>query len=74
MTEFEVSKGKSEIGDQVMYWIGYIYRYWSFLTGQTSREIIEIAPVEKLVNLYSGYHTLGCWEAIELLNSQEPPV
>ena len=46
-----------------LYWIGYLYRYWT-LMGTPSTDIIKVVPVEKAYMLYSGYHTLGVQEAI----------
>ncbi len=48
-----------------IFWIGYIYRYWHFLKGQTSREINEICNAETMKILYPAYHTLDCKQAIE---------
>ena len=28
-----------------LYWIGYLYRYWHYYTGESSREIYRQAPV-----------------------------
>lgn len=48
-----------------LFWIGYIYRYWHFLTGSASKEIVEICNAEKMNALYPAYHTLDCKMAIE---------
>ena len=31
--------------DELIYWIGYIYRYWHYVTGESSKEIYKQAPV-----------------------------
>lgn len=57
---------KSHIYSQdELYWIGYIYRYWHFLTGETSREIYGRADAKLMCSIYPGFHTLGCEQAIE---------
>ena len=33
----------------VLYWIGYIYRYWHFYNGEDSAKIYKQAPVETMV-------------------------
>ena len=48
-----------------IFWIGYTYRYWPFLTGQTSKEISQICNAETMDVLYPAYHTLDCEMAIE---------
>lgn len=50
-----------------MYWIGYLYRFWHFYTGQTSREIYEIADEALLARCYPGYHTLDPAMAVDRL-------
>ena len=57
-------KGKTYPLDSV-YWIGYIYRYWHFLTGQSSKEISAICNAQLANALYPAYHTLDCTAAIE---------
>ena len=54
---------------EALYWLGYTYRYWAWL-GVPSREIIEIAPVEKAYMLYEGFHTLDPKEAIRLFTER----
>jgi hypothetical protein len=57
-----LSKRKST---EALFWLGYVYRYWAWL-GTPSKEIIEIAPVERAYMLYEGFHTLDVKEAIRL--------
>ena len=30
--------------NEVLYWAGYVYRYWHFLTGESSKDIYKQAP------------------------------
>ena len=56
-------KKTSEVySEELIYWIGYIYRYWHYVTGESSKEIIKLAPVkvmkkncERLYNTFSGF-------------------
>lgn len=52
---------------EVMYWSGYVYRYWHFLTGESSREIVRIAPPSLMEASWLGFHTLDVEMAIENL-------
>ena len=68
------SVGIKPLGDirytESLYWIGYLYRYWA-LMGTPSKDVIDVAPVEKAYMLYGGYHTLGLQEAImRFINGQ----
>ncbi len=54
---------------EVLFWIGYVYRYWHFYTGESSKEIIRQAPVAKMQTLYLGYHTMSVELAIDKLKS-----
>ena len=49
----------------VMYWIGYLYRYWHFYTGEDSAKIYKQAPVETMKRNYMMFHTMDPILAIE---------
>lgn len=51
--------------DDAMFWMGYIYRYWHFYTGETSAEIYRHIDAKTMAAIYPGYHTLGCEQAID---------
>ena len=48
-----------------MYWSGYLYRYWHFLTGERSAEIYEQASARRMAQCYAGFHTLDPAMAVE---------
>lgn len=48
---------------EALHWIGYLYRYWSWL-GTPSNEIIQIVPVSKAYSVYRTFHTLDVMDAI----------
>ena len=52
---------------ETLYWIGYVYRFWHFYTGETSKEIYKQAPAERMRSVYFPYHTLSVELAIERL-------
>ena len=50
---------------EVMYWIGYIYRYWHYYTNEDSREIYKIADAKTMNECWLGFHTLDVEMAID---------
>lgn len=50
---------------EVMYWIGYIYRYWHYYTNEDSREIYKIADAKTMNGCWLGFHTLDVEMAID---------
>lgn len=50
---------------EVMYWAGYVYRYWHYYTNETSREIYQIADAKTMNDCWLGFHTLDVELAIE---------
>lgn len=42
---------------EALYWAGYIYRYWHYLTGESSVEIFKTAGYPYILEVYAGYHT-----------------
>lgn len=49
----------------VLYWIGYIYRYWHYYSGEGSGAIYGQAPVETMKRNYAMFHTMDPVLAIE---------
>ena len=50
---------------EIMYWIGYTYRYWHYYTGEDSREIFKIADAKTMSECWLGFHTLDVAMAID---------
>lgn len=48
-----------------MYWTGYTYRYWHFLTGENSKAISKQAPAKMMRRAYAGFHTQDMTLTIE---------
>ena len=43
---------------EAIFWAGYLYRYWHFVTGEASKEIYPQAPINVLLDVYPGFHAL----------------
>jgi len=52
---------------ETLYWSGYLYRYWHFYTGETSKAIYKQAPITVLKQVYLPYHALSIEMAIDRL-------
>lgn len=50
---------------EVMYWAGYVYRYWHYYTGEYSRDIYQIANAGTMSECWLGFHTLDVEMAID---------
>lgn len=50
-----------------IYWIGYIYRYWHYVTGEASKEIYKQAPMKIMKQNYVRLYTMTPREVIEVL-------
>lgn len=53
--------------NETLYWSGYLYRYWHFYTGETSKEIYKQAPAKTMRAVYLMYHTMSPEMAIDRL-------
>ena len=49
----------------VLYWIGYIYRYWHYYTGESSAKILRQASAATIKRNYLMFHTMDPVVAIE---------
>ena len=49
----------------ILFWIGYLYRYWHFYTGESSRSIYRQAPVNVMKTNYMMFHTLDPQLAVD---------
>ena len=65
-TEFgESSYGKDKYSEAELYWIGYVYRYWSYTYQKSSKQIYKFIKPKELRGLYYPYHSLDPAQAIE---------
>lgn len=62
----EMLTNKGEIfSDDMLYWIGYIYRYWHYYNGEGSAKIYKQAPALTMKRNYMNFHTMDPVLAIE---------
>lgn len=59
--------GGTVLSKDVLYWIGYIYRYWHYYTGEDSGKIYKQAPVDTMKRNYMIFHTMAPELAVENL-------
>ncbi len=52
---------------EAMYWTGYVYRFWHYRMGESSRDIIAHADAQTMNDCWAGFHTLDVDMAIENL-------
>lgn len=52
---------------ECIYWIGYIYRYWHYVTGESSKEIYKQAPIKVMKQNYARLYMRTAEEVIEVL-------
>lgn len=57
--------------EERIYWIGYIYRYWHYVTGELSKEIYEQAPVKVMKLNYERLYMMPPEEVIEVLKREK---
>lgn len=53
--------------NETLYWVGYLYRYWHFYTGETSKEIYKQSPAAVMRAMFLMYHTMSPEMAIDRL-------
>lgn len=60
-----LKKAGTTYTEEVMYWTGYLYRYWHYYTGEYSREIYQTANAKTMNECWMGFHTLDVEMAID---------
>ena len=50
---------------EVMYWTGYLYRYWHYYTNEYSRDIYKIADARAMNECWLGFHTFDSEMAVD---------
>ncbi len=58
---------KEKISKDVLFWIGYVYRYWHFYTNEESKKIYKQAPFDTMNVNYLMFHTMDVEMAIDNL-------
>lgn len=60
-----LEKNSNVFSLEVMYWIGYLYRYWHYYKGETSAKIYRQAGVKTMKRNYMMFHTMDPELAID---------
>ena len=58
------------VGQEVLYWAGYVYRYWSFTREIPSKLLIQKVRPEELFKRYDIYHSFGLDYLIDRLSEE----
>ncbi len=61
----KTSYGKVRYDREVLFWIGYLYRYMTYTYDLSSKSVYRIIKPRELNELYFVYHTFDCSQAIE---------
>lgn len=61
----KLKKSDEIFSQNVLYWIGYIYRYWHYYTNESSAQIYKQASVSTMKRNYMMFHTMAPELAIE---------
>lgn len=64
-------KGGTVFHPEVLFWTGYTYRQWHFLTGETSKQIYKQADARTMNTHYYGYHTVDVSVAVEWIKEKK---
>lgn len=56
---------RETVSKDVLFWMGYVYRYWHFYTKEESNKIYKQAPFETMVVNYLMFHTMDVEMAID---------
>ena len=69
LDELKDEKDLSVVGEKynldVLYWIGYLYRYWACSRKESSRKIYRYASAKTMKRNYLAFHTLDPEIAID---------
>ena len=70
MSNTSVNKFDNALVDsRALEWVGYLYRYWVWWLGDSSKDLINNYPVKSLLESYTGLHTLDPKESIYILKN-----
>ena len=69
LDELKDEKDLNVVGEKynsdVLYWIGYLYRYWACSRKESSRKMYRYAPAKTMKRNYLAFHTLDPEIAID---------
>jgi hypothetical protein len=61
----KLTKNENVFPSEMMYWIGYVYRYWHYLKGENSAKIYRQANAKTMQRNYMMFHTMDPELAID---------
>ena len=62
---YGLKKAGTTYAAEVMYWTGYVYRYWHYYTNEYSCNIYKTADAEMMNECWLGFHTFDVEMAID---------
>jgi hypothetical protein len=65
------AEGGKVFDGEALYWTGYVYRQWHFITGESSKAIYRQANAVTMNTSYYGFHTVDVELAIEWLKDKK---
>ena len=65
LDETSIKQVGERFGNDEMFWTGYLYRYWHYLTGESGHEIYTQAQARRMKDCYLGFHTMDAAMAVE---------
>ena len=63
--EKTLDKDGEKYSPEVLYWIGYLYRYWACTRSEKSKRIYRLAPAKTMKRNYMAFHTFDPDVAID---------
>lgn len=63
----KLTEGGEIYSKDILYWIGYLYRYWHYYANEDSAKIYKQAPAATMKRNYLMFHTMAPELAIENL-------
>ena len=63
----EALRSGTAFDSETLFWSGYLYRYWHYHTGESSKAIFKQAPISLMQRVYLPYHTMSIEMAIDRL-------
>lgn len=69
-----LSQAGETLPQEVLFWMGYTYRYWHYLTGEPSSQIYATADVSTMTRIFPAYHTLDVEQAVDRLRESQTTV
>lgn len=61
----ELIFGGEQFSKDMLFWIGYLYRYWHYYTGESSKSIYKQAPCAVMKRNYMMFHTVDPQIAVD---------